>query len=86
MTDQSSPTEPPPTVTMEALRAGSYDGFPFQTGDTIDVRAGDVEALQMNGTAVRADRLARADEERAAREAAHKTTSEPKSPVTPRRQ
>lgn len=76
----------PKTVKMEAIKDGSYDGFPFHVGDTIEVEEQYVESVQALGMAVRADRVDVADKERKAREDAKKATAaERKNPVTPRK-
>jgi hypothetical protein len=82
MADQPEPTR----VTMEALKDGSYDGFPFQVGDTIEVEEQYVELMERSGNAVRTNRLERAEQEQAARAAAKQSAAQQRpNPVKSRK-
>lgn len=59
MTDQV-----PPTITMEVLRDGTFDGVSYHAGDTVDVDPAVVETLVLAGFAAPADRVARAHQAR----------------------
>lgn len=52
----AGPQPEPKTVTMEALRDGSFNGASYHAGDSVDVPEAYVEALTLSGFAARADR------------------------------
>jgi len=80
--DKDETGEKPKTVTVEALRAHSYNGTDYQVGDTYEIDASVVDSVAAQGMAVRADRVEVAKQQAADAEKARKAASHPVDPMT----
>lgn len=65
----AGPQPEPTMVTMDVLRDGSYAGEYRHAGDSVDVPEDTVETLTLSGFAARADRAARSQQARDAKQA-----------------
>jgi hypothetical protein len=74
--------EKPKTVTVEAIRAHSYQGESYDVGDTYEIDEAFVASVGAQGMAVRADRVAHAKQQAKDAETARKAASHSVEPMT----
>jgi hypothetical protein len=79
MTDKH---DTPKTVTVEAIKAHSYNGKAYAIGDTYEIDEQFVDSVAAQGMAVRLDRVAHAKAQADASEKARKAASHPVAPLT----